>query len=76
MTGVTGSVLVGMEVGDVAAMESYEMACRQMPITRTPGPLNLKGRDPIRVSFVELPLSDGGLRATHTFEALPNRGPI
>ena len=70
MTRMTGSVLVGMEVDDVGSMEFYEMACRQMLITRVSGPLNLKGREHIQVTFVEFPLSDDGLKATHTLEAL------
>lgn len=70
MTGATASVLAEMRVENPLSMEFYEMACRQMLITRVSGPLNLKGREHIQVTFVEFPLSDDGLRATHTVEAL------
>ncbi len=73
MTGVTGSELAEMNADDPAAMVFYEMTCRRMLISRASGPLNLKGRDPIQATFVELPLSDDGVRATHTSEALTGR---
>ena len=62
MTGVTGTELEEMRVEHPAAMEFYEMTCRKMLISRQTGSLDFKGR--------ELPLSDGGQRATHTLEAL------
>ena len=53
-----------------AAMEFYEMTCSRMLISRTSGGLNVKGREHIKATFVEFPLSDDGQRATHTLEAL------
>lgn len=49
--------------------EFYEMACRNLCITHTFGPLNVKNLDYKEVEFFELPLSDDGIRATHTIEA-------
>jgi len=69
MTGVKGSELAEMMVEDLATMEFDEMTCRQMLIARKSGPLNLKGREHIQATFVEFPLSDDGLKATHTLEA-------
>ena len=74
MTGVTGSDLAEMEVNSSAYMEFNEMTCRQMLISRISGPLNLKGREHVEATFVEFPLSDDGLKATHTLEALFSRG--
>jgi hypothetical protein len=74
MTGVTGSELAKMEVEDSASMEFYEMTSRQMLIARQSGPVNYKGREHIQATFVDFPLSDDGLRATHTVEALLSRG--
>lgn len=70
LTGVTGSDLAEMRVEHPATMEFYEMTCRQMLISRQLGPLNFKGREHIQVTFVEFPLSDDGLRATQTLEAM------
>ncbi len=74
MTGTTGSELAEMRVEHPFTLEFYEMACRQMMIARVSGPLNLKGREHVQGTFVEFPLSDDGLRATHTLEALVSRG--
>ena len=73
MTGMTGSELEEMRVEDTAAMEFYEMTCRRMLISRTSGPLNYKGREHIQATFIELPLSDDGIRSTHALEALISR---
>ncbi len=70
MTGLTGSELEDMRVEPSASMEFYEMTCRQMLISRQLGLLNFKGREHVKVTFVEFPLSDDGLRATQTLEAL------
>jgi hypothetical protein len=70
MTGVTASELEDLRVEHPAAMAFYEMTCRRMLISRQTGSLNFKGREHIQATFVELPLSDDGLRATHTLEAL------
>ncbi len=74
MTGAKGSELAEMRVEDSTTMEFYEMACRQMLIARLSGPLNLKGRAHVQATFVEFPLSDDGLKATHALEALGGRG--
>ncbi len=74
MTGVTGSELAELQVEHTATQEFYEMTCGRMLISRVAGPLNLKGREHIQATFVELPLSDDGLRASHTLEALIGRG--
>ena len=74
MTGATASVLAEMRVENPLSTEFYEMACRQMLITRVSGPLNFKGREHIQAAFVEFPLSDDGLKATHTIEALDRSG--
>ncbi len=76
MTGVTGSDLAKMEVEYSAYMEFNEMTCCQMLISRISGPLNYKGREHVEATFVEFPLSDDGLKATHTLEALLSRGTI
>ena len=70
MTGVKGSELAEIRVEHPATMSFYEMACSQMLISRTSGALNVKGREHVRATFVEFPLSDDGERATHTLEAL------
>ena len=70
MTGVTGSDLAKIKVEDLASMEFNEMTCRQMLISRISGPLNYLGREHVVATFVEFPLSDDGLKATHTLEAL------
>jgi len=70
MTGVTGSELEEMRVEHPAAMEFYEMMCRQMLFSRQLGTLNFKGREHVQVTCVEFPLSDDGRRATQTLEAL------
>ena len=73
MTGTKGSELAEMLVEQPIAMEFYQMTCRQMLISRTSGPLNFKGREHIQATFVEFPLSDDGLKTTHTLEALLSR---
>ena len=74
MTGTKGSEITEMRLESVAPMEFYEMTCRQMLIARTSGSLNLKGREHVLVTLVEFPLSDDGLRTTHTLEALVSHG--
>jgi len=70
LTGAKGSELAEMRLEDPLSMEFYEMTCRQMLVLRTSGPINFKGRDHIHATFVDFPLSDDGLRSTHSFEAL------
>lgn len=74
MTGVKGTELAETRVENSATMEFYEMTCRQMLISRTSGGLNTVRRRHIKALFVEFPLSDNGLRATHTLEALVSCG--
>ncbi len=74
MTGTKGSELAEMRVEYPVTMEFYEMTCRQMLISRTSGPVNLTGREHIQATFVDLPLSDDGLRVTHTLEGLASCG--
>ena len=76
MTGMKGSELAKMRVEYPVTMEFYEMTCRQMLISRTSAPLNIKGREHIKATFVEFPLSDDGLRATHSFDAMNCSGTI
>ena len=70
MTGVKGSDLADARVEHPETMEFYEMTCSRMLISRTAGGINLKGREHVQATFVELPLSDDGIRATHTLEGL------
>ncbi len=70
MTGVTGTEMEEMRVEPPGSMEFYEMTCRQLLISRQTGQLNFRGREHIQATFVEFPLSDDGLKATHTLEAL------
>ncbi len=70
MTGTKGSELAELRLENSQNMEFYEVNCRQMRISRSFGPLNIKGRQHIHATFLELPLSDDGLMATHTLEAL------
>ena len=70
MTGTKGSELADMLGEHPASMEFYEMTCGGMLISRASGPLDFKGREHVPVTFVEFPLSDDGIRTTHTLEAL------
>ncbi len=74
MTGAKGSELAKVRVEQPITIEFYEMTCSQMLIARTSAPVNLKGREHVQAIFVMFPLSDDGLRATHTLEALVSRG--
>ncbi len=74
MTGAKGSELTEMRLEESETMKFYEMTSSQMLIARTSGPINLIGREHVQVTFVEFPLSDDGLKATHTLEALDGRG--
>jgi hypothetical protein len=74
MTGTKGSELAETRVEHPLTMEFYEMTCSRMLIARTSGGLNVIGREHVQATFVEFPLSDGGLRATHTLEALAISG--
>lgn len=74
MTGTKGSELAELRVEHSFTLEFYELMCRQMLIARISGPLNLQGREHVQATFVALPLSDDGLKATHVLEALIGRG--
>ncbi len=76
MTGIKGSNLADMWLEHPTAMEFYEIACRKMLIVRQSGSLKFKGREHVQCTFIEFPLSDDGLKATHTFEALDSSGSI
>src|SRR3546814_2889480 len=52
-----------------------EMNCRNLMVALTTGPLNVINRTYKSVSYLELPLSDDGRRASNTIEAvLPHEG--
>ncbi len=74
MTGMSGSKLAEQQVEHPASMEVFEIASRQMLITRQLGTLNFKGREHVQATFVEFPLSDDGLKSTQTLEALISHG--
>lgn len=69
MKGVTLNDMRELVIEQDESEEFYEMACRNMYITNTFGPLNVKTLDYKEIEFFELPLSDDGVRATHTIEA-------
>ncbi len=73
LTGAKGSELAEMRVEHPATMEFYEMTCSQMLIARTSGGFYATEGEHVQATFVEFPLSDDGLRATHTLEALVGR---
>jgi hypothetical protein len=50
--------------------EFDEMTCRNLVISYITGPLNIEGKTFNRVSYLELPLSDEGERASYTIEAI------
>src|SRR3546814_10666957 len=51
------------------------MNCRNLMVALTTGPLNVINRTYKSVSYLELPLSDDGRRASNTIEAaLPHEG--
>ena len=76
MTGISGLNGIDMWLEHPTAMEFYEMACRKMLIIRQSGSLKYEGREHVQCTFVEFPLSDDGLKATHTLEALDSSGSI
>lgn len=69
MTGATMEQIATQRLENDITNSFYEMTCRDMRIARTVGPLNAKGREFVRVTFMEFPLSDDGVRVTHTLEA-------
>lgn len=74
LTGTKGSEQTEMRADDPATMEFYEMTCGEMLISRASGTLEIKGRVQVQATFVEFPLSDDGIRATHALEALISGG--
>lgn len=70
MTGATASELAEIRIENPLTMEFYEMTCSRMLIARTSGSLNIERRDHLHTTFVEFPLSDDGLKTTHTLEAI------
>ena len=68
MQGLTRSDMKTMAVDYDPADAFYQMTCSNLLIAHTQGPLNVRGREFLRVEFLELPCSDGGDRATHTIE--------
>jgi len=69
MKGVTNIEMNDLAVHHEDADQFYEMACRKLYITNTIGPLNVRNLDYKEIEFFELPLSDDGIKATHTIEA-------
>ena len=74
MTGAKRSELTELRLEESETMKFYEMTSSHMLIARTSGPINLKGREHVHATFVEFPLSDDGLKATHTLEFLDRSG--
>ncbi len=70
MTGTKGSEVTDKMGDHPATMEFYEMTCGGMLISRASGPLETKGHGHVQATFVEFPLSDDGIRATHALEAM------
>lgn len=69
----TGNTLNDVYVEAINSTETnaiYEMACENMLISRTMGPLNVRNRDFHEVEYLELPCSDDGSRATHSIELI------
>jgi len=65
VTGKRASELIDINYVDDTEMEFYEMVGRNLHITKTSGLIRMPGREHIKETFVELPLSDTGDRATH-----------
>ena len=47
-------------------MKIYEMATRNIYNSRTSGPINWQNREYVEATFVQLPLSETEVRATHS----------
>ena len=69
MTGTKGSEVTDKMGDHPDTMEFYEMTCGGMLISRASGPLEIERRAHVQATFVEFPLSDDGIRATHALEA-------
>lgn len=69
MKGMTLADMTSIAVQNTNAIEFYEMACKNLYVTHTIGPLNVRELDYKAVEYMEMPLSDDGVRATHTIEA-------
>ena len=74
-TGFDRSMMDRVYVEKLNRDEFDEMNCRSLTIALTTGPLNAINRTYKSVSYLELPLSDDGKRASSTIEAvLPHVG--
>ena len=69
-TGKRLTELVALGLEPTVDLEFYEMASREMLITRVSGELRWLKRKHVTASFIEFPLSDTGDRATHLLSAM------
>lgn len=67
MMGMNREELLALAVEETVADAFYEKTATEMLIAYTKG-INIVDRQHVDVVFLELPLSDNGLRATHTIE--------
>lgn len=67
MKGATREEVLALAVEDEFGDVFYKKTCHEMLIAYTKG-INIVDRQHINVEFLELPLSDDGLHATHTIE--------
>lgn len=69
MQGITRDDLLSIAIEDEISDRFYLKTCSEMLIAYQMG-VNIVHRQHIDVTFLELPLSDNGLHATHTIEAV------
>lgn len=69
MKGVTRNDLMAIAVEDILTDKFYEKASTEMLIAYQKG-INVVDREHLAVEFLELPLSDNGLHATHSIEVV------
>lgn len=67
--GVSMQQFKSIAIEDDLADEFYEKTCTEMLMAYTKG-INIIDRQHVNVEFLELPLTDNGLHATHTIEAV------
>ncbi|MEQ9490078.1 MAG: hypothetical protein RIM72_13910 [Alphaproteobacteria bacterium] len=67
--GLTMEQFKSIALEDELADEFYEKTCSEMLLAYTKG-INIIDRVHVDVEFLELPLSDNGIHATHTIEAV------
>eukprot|EP00752_Nemacystus_decipiens_P000442 g442.t1 len=70
MTGLTRADFNEYYLRDSEIDAFSEFICRNLYISYLDGPLNVKGREFKRVRYLELPLSDDGVRAQNTIESI------